>query len=120
MAKGTLFRTKEGDLDFGWVLLIVGFTNGIVIFDLDALGIVEVGPAAWAFYGSVITMCFIAGVTISRARLIAKSDQMQAVADREERAEVREVVAAVVSGTPLTSDDPPDRDEPDAETMGRH
>jgi hypothetical protein len=70
--RGTLLHTKEGDLDLGWVILLVGLANGLTFFDLAALGLAEVSIQAWAWYGTVITMCFIAGVSVSRARLIAK------------------------------------------------
>lgn len=68
-----LFFTRDDELDLGWLLLLIGFANGLTIFDLAALGVARVSIAAWSWYGGVITMCFIGGVTIARARLIAQS-----------------------------------------------
>lgn len=79
-----LFFTQNDELDLGWLLLLIGFVNGLTIFDLAALGVARVSIAAWSWYGGVITMCFIAGATIARARLIAASrlpaDVAQAIA----------------------------------------
>lgn len=69
-----LFYTKEGDLDFGWAILLVCCIYGLVAFGLDAAGVWRVGVAAWAWFGSFTTLAFIAGAALGRARLIAQSD----------------------------------------------
>lgn len=74
MKHGTLLRTKEGDLDLGWVILIVCVVFGCAMFVLEATGELKPSTAGWAWFGSFTTLAFIAGATISRARLIAKSD----------------------------------------------
>lgn len=74
--KATLYRlffTKEDELDLGYLLLLVGFFNAVVFFDLSALGYASISLPAWSFMGGVIGMCFIAGSTIAKARLIANS-----------------------------------------------
>jgi hypothetical protein len=35
--------TTNGELDIGWLLLAIAFVNGIVLFDLAAFGIVQIG-----------------------------------------------------------------------------
>lgn len=72
--------TSSGDLDLGWVLLALAFVNGILFFDLAALGHARVSVAAWSWYGSLTGLSFIAGATISRARLIADSRMVGDVA----------------------------------------
>jgi len=69
----SLLYTAGGELDLGWLLLLIAFANAIVFFDLAAFRLVTISVAAWAFYGSMISLCFIAGAAISRARLIAGS-----------------------------------------------
>lgn len=63
----------KGELDIGWLLLGIAFLNGIVFFDLAALGVVNITIPAWSFYGSLTAMSFIAGTTVSKARLLANS-----------------------------------------------
>lgn len=70
----------EPELDLGWLLLLIGFFVSLGIWILAALGKAKVTTAAWAWMGSTITMCFISGVTIIRARLIAGSAAPGAVA----------------------------------------
>lgn len=70
-----LFYTKDGDLDFGWVILIVCVLFGLVAFVLESIGLWDISTEAWVWFGSFTTMSFIAGVAISRARLIAKKDE---------------------------------------------
>jgi hypothetical protein len=72
--KGTMFRTKEGDMDFGWLILIFCVIVGMGSFLLEGLGKMKISSAAWLWFGSFTTMSFIAGAAIARARLIAKSD----------------------------------------------
>lgn len=72
--KGTLLRTREGDLDFGWVILIFCCLVGMGSFVLEGAGFMKISTAAWAWFGSFTTMSFIAGAAVSRARLIAKAD----------------------------------------------
>jgi hypothetical protein len=67
----TSFDRDTMELDIGWLLLLIAFVNGIIIFDLSALGIVDVSLAAWSWYGSLTAMVFIAGTTIAKARLLA-------------------------------------------------
>lgn len=61
------------ELDLGWAILAIAFLNGIVAFDLAAAGIWSISVAAWSWYGSLTGLAFIAGATISRARLLAES-----------------------------------------------
>ena len=61
------------ELDLGWLILAVAFLNGLVAFDLAAAGVWQISVAAWSWYGSLTGLAFIAGATISRARLIAES-----------------------------------------------
>jgi hypothetical protein len=114
--KGTLFRTKEGDVDFGWVLLIIGFANGILLFDLDAFGVVKISTPAYAWYGSVITMCFIAGAAIARARLIAKADVSAAQAraiDAVVEVDPKAALAPKVEPVVVVTTEAPASTEPD-------
>lgn len=71
----SLLYTKDGDLDFGWAILIACCAVGLAVFVLEAAGRIR-GPsiAAWSWFGAFTTMAFIAGTAISRARLIAKSN----------------------------------------------
>lgn len=68
-----LFFTAEGELDLGWALLLLCCLNGLVIFDLQAIGIIQ-GPSTegWFWFGSFTLFCFLAGATVNRARLIAQ------------------------------------------------
>lgn len=70
----SLLYTKDGDLDFGWVILIGACVVGLTVFVAEALNLIP-GPsvAGWSWFGSFTAMAFIAGAAISRARLIAKS-----------------------------------------------
>ena len=72
--QGTLLRTKEGDLDLGWLILMIAFLNGIVVFDLAAWGLIP-GPntEAWVWYSSLTLFAFLSGVAIARARLIVSA-----------------------------------------------
>jgi hypothetical protein len=72
--KGTLFRTREGDLDFGWVILIFCVIVGMGSFILEGFGLMRLSNAGWIWFGSFTTMSFLAGAAIARARLIAKAD----------------------------------------------
>jgi hypothetical protein len=72
--KGTLLRTREGDLDFGWVILIFCCLVGMSSFVLEGLGIMKLSTSGWVWFGSFTTMSFIAGAAVSRARLIANAD----------------------------------------------
>ncbi|MGE0347630.1 MAG: hypothetical protein AB7N73_15775 [Gemmatimonadales bacterium] len=68
------------ELDLGWAILALAFLNGLVAFDLAAAGIWRISVAAWSWYGSLTGLAFIAGATISRARLMAESKMIGAVA----------------------------------------
>jgi hypothetical protein len=69
-----LFFTKEGDLDFGWIILIACVAVGLGVFVAVTFGVVaDPSTAAWAWMGSFTTLAFISGATIARARLIAKA-----------------------------------------------
>jgi hypothetical protein len=72
--KHPLFYTKDGDLDFGWAILLACCGFGLVAFGLDAAGVWDVSVAAWAWYGSFTSLAFIAGAAVGRARLIAQSN----------------------------------------------
>ena len=67
-----LVFTKDGDLDLGWVILLIAFLNGILVWDFIAFGKATMTPQGWVWYGAVTTMAFISGVSIAKARLIAK------------------------------------------------
>lgn len=69
-----IFFTKSGDLDIGWLILIVCCLIGLFVFLYEAL--LQKGPsiAAWSWFGAFTSMAFIAGAARDRARLIAKSD----------------------------------------------
>lgn len=113
--KGTLLRTREGDLDFGWIILIFCCTVGMGSFVLVGFGYMTIPNAAWAWFGSFTTMSFIAGAAVSRARLIAKADvsaaQARAIdAVTEEDPKAGAALAAgdavVVVGTPKPPTEP--------------
>lgn len=70
----SILYTKDGELDFGWLILVACCVVGLGVFVGDALRILRPSVAAWAWFGSFTAMAFIAGATISRARLIAKSN----------------------------------------------
>lgn len=67
---------KDGhrELDFGWLILALCCVVGLVAFVLSGFAVFVAPPWAWSWFGAFTTMAFIAGATISRARLIAKSD----------------------------------------------
>lgn len=79
-AKGGFLRTKDGDLDLGWMILVVCVVFGCGMFVLEGMAEVKPSTAAWAWFGSFTTLAFINGAAIARARLIAKSDAMGQVA----------------------------------------
>lgn len=70
----SLLYTKDGELDFGWVILIACSVVGLAAFVATGLGWFKASVAAWSWFGSFTGLAFIAGATISRARLIAKSN----------------------------------------------
>lgn len=78
--KGSLWHTKDGDLDFGWLILIACCVVGLAAFILSGFGLFKASVAAWSWFGSFTTFAFIAGAAIGRARLIAKSPVAGAVA----------------------------------------
>lgn len=71
--KGSLWHTKEGDLDFGWLILAACCIVGLLAFVAAGLGVFKAPIAAWSWFGAFTSMAFIAGAAISRARLIAAS-----------------------------------------------
>lgn len=73
MSKGTLFHTKDGDLDLGYVFLIPFLSLGFVAFICSAVGAWKVSVAMWSFLGSLIASLLICAVPIARARLLAKA-----------------------------------------------
>lgn len=71
MSQGTLLRTKEGDIDLIWALLIVHLFMGA---GLTILGALSGGPALiLAVSNNVISVLILAiiKVPIDRARLLA-------------------------------------------------
>jgi len=72
--KESLFYTKDGDLDFGWAILLLACAIGLTVFVAESIGLIR-GPsiAGWSWFGAFTSMAFIAGAAISRARLIAKT-----------------------------------------------
>lgn len=76
----SLLYTKEGELDFGWAILLACCVVGLGAFILTGFGVFRASVAAWSWFGSFTGMAFIAGAAISRARLIAKSDVPGAIA----------------------------------------
>lgn len=76
-----LLFTKDGELATGQVILIACCLVGMVMFVVDSVSVgVTVSTAAWAWFGSYTTMCFIAGAAVDRARLISASGLPSAVA----------------------------------------
>jgi len=81
MAKGTLTRTKDGDLDLLWVLLLIHLCLGAV---LTVAGMVAGGQAfLLAITNNLLSVLILAviKVPIDRARLLAPALQkgMEAV-----------------------------------------
>lgn len=75
--KNSLFYTKSGELDTGQFVLLVCCVVGMGVFVGIALNrLVEPSIAAWSFFGTFTTMCFIAGAAKDRAVLIANSKAM--------------------------------------------
>src|SRR6185312_15147859 len=68
-----LVFTADGDLDFGWLILVVCCVVGLGAFIASGLHHFDASRWAWAWFGSFTALAFIAGAAISRARLIAKS-----------------------------------------------
>jgi hypothetical protein len=69
-----LFYTKTGELDTGqFVLLVCCAISLALMVGVSWFNGKEPSIAAWAFFGSFTTMCFIAGAAKDRARLIANS-----------------------------------------------
>lgn len=73
-------RDGSVELDLGWAILAVAFLNGILAFDLAAAGVWQISIAAWSWYGSLTGLAFLAGATISRARLMAESKMVGSIA----------------------------------------
>lgn len=73
--KGSLWHTKDGSLDLGWLILLICCGVGLLVFTLHAFGLIP-GPsvAAWAWFGAFTSMAFIAGAARDRAALIAQSN----------------------------------------------
>lgn len=88
-------RDGSVELDLGWIILAVAFANGILAFDLAAAGLWHITVAAWSWYGSLTGLAFVAGATISRARLLAESRMVghvaQAIASSPAETDVPEV-----------------------------
>jgi len=98
--KNPLFYTKDGDLDFGWVILIGCCVVGLTVFVLEAFGVAKhASVAGWSWFGAFTSMAFIAGTAISRARLIAKSNVPG------------EVAKGIAESTVLPSKDDDERDD---------
>lgn len=76
-----LIFTADGDLDFGWIILVACCIVGLASFVASGLGVFTAPPWAWAWFGSFTAMAFIAGAAISRARLIANSTMPADVAN---------------------------------------
>lgn len=66
-----LFFTREDELDLGWMILLLCALFGMAGFGLEAAKVWDISTEAWVWYGSFTTLSFIAGTTLSRARLIA-------------------------------------------------
>lgn len=73
MPRGTLWHTKEGDLDLGFVFLIPFLVLALVGWVCAARGVWTVSVAMWSFLGSLISSLLICAVPIARARLLARA-----------------------------------------------
>jgi hypothetical protein len=61
------------ELDLGWAILVLCSLSGVTAFFIELLTDNDISNAGWAWFGSFTTFAFIAGASLSRARLIAKS-----------------------------------------------
>jgi hypothetical protein len=66
-----LFFTKDDELDLGWLILLACCAFGLLAVALDSSGVWDISIAAWSWFGSFTALSFIAGTTLSKARLIA-------------------------------------------------
>lgn len=110
MKQGSFLRTKDGDLDLGWMILIVCVVFGCGMFVLEGTGEVAPSTAAWAWFGSFTTLAFINGAAIARARLIAKSDLAANVAAGIANARDRQFDPLDVTPLVYRTIDDPDHD----------
>jgi hypothetical protein len=80
--KNPLLYTKSGELSIGPITLVFCCLVGMLAFMLEGFGIMKhISVAAWTWFGSFTTLCFIAGAAIDRARLISKGKVDEAAVD---------------------------------------
>ena len=80
--KNPLLYTKEGELSLGPLMLVAAGIQGSFLMIAEGYGWApHISWHAWAFWGSYVTMTFIAGAAVDRARLIAKSDTPKETGD---------------------------------------
>ena len=69
-----LFYTKTGELDTGQFVLLVCCAVALALMvGVSWFSAKEPSIAAWAFFGSFTTFCFLSGAAKDRAVLIANS-----------------------------------------------
>ncbi len=79
--KNPFLYTKSGELSLGPLTLIICCLLGMLAFMLEGFGVMQhISIAAWTWFGSFTTLCFIAGAAVDRARLIAKGKVDETVA----------------------------------------
>lgn len=70
--RGTLLRTKEGDLDLSWVLLVAVAVSVLVGFLAEVLLGKRASPWAWGTMTGIFAGVLVAAVPIAKARLLAR------------------------------------------------
>lgn len=101
-------RDGTVELDLGWAILAMAFLNGLLAFDLAAAGVWRVTVAAWSWYGSLTGLAFLAGATISRARLMAEARMVGHVAQAIASSPAEEALPEVHSPLRYRGFDDPD------------
>ena len=64
---------KDGSLDLSQVFLAVLVLWVVIAFTLNGLGVLTFTPAAYAFWGSFLSLAFLAWAARDRAAVVAKS-----------------------------------------------
>jgi hypothetical protein len=96
-----LFYTKTGELDTGQFVLLVCCAVALALMvGVSWFSAKEPSIAAWAFFGSFTTMCYINGSAKDRARLIANSKEVGDAAHGIASQEVQDIPNQWSSGDP--------------------
>ena len=96
-----LFYTKTGELDTGqFVLLVCCAVSLALMVGVSWFNGKEPSIAAWGFFGSFTTMCFLSGATKDRARLIANSRTLGEIAHGITNQDVQDISNQWSSGDP--------------------